>query len=123
MTWSADDIKSTGESRALHFRDALRRYELARTDGKRDQRQASYECRFCFYFGHGMAGQAFTEYTCKGCGTEQMYANTAVPKLCDDCATKMDACRRCGGTREWPDIPLAPAKAKPVRPKKRRWEK
>ena len=102
MTWSADDIKSTGESRQLFFRDALKRYELARTDGKRDQREASHECRFCFYFGHGMAGQAFTEYTCKGCDTEQMHSNTAVPKLCESCAIGMDACRRCGGPLEWP---------------------
>lgn len=102
MTWSANDIKNTGESRALHFRDALKRYEAARTDARRDQRIASHECLFCFYFGHGMAGQAMTEYTCKGCDKEQMHGNTAVPKLCASCAKDMDACRRCGGQFAWP---------------------
>jgi hypothetical protein len=118
MTWTAKDIASTGESRQLHFRDALKRYELARTDGKHDQRVAMRECRFCFYFGHGMAGQAFTEYTCKGCDTEQMHPNTAVPKLCDECTDAMGACRRCGGTREWPDLPLVPVK--PKKPRRRK---
>ena len=119
MTWSADDITKTGESRALHFRDALKRYELARRDGKHDQRVAMRECRFCFYFAHGMAGQAFTAYTCKGCDAEQMHSNTAVPKLCTECSTKLDACRRCGGQREWPDVPALATPPKKARRRKK----
>lgn len=102
MTWSTADAAIRGKTSAAYFRDALNRYETARRDGKRDQRVAMRECRFCFYFAHGMAGQAFTAYTCKGCDTEQMHSNTAVPKLCAECSTKLDACRRCGGTLEWP---------------------
>jgi hypothetical protein len=99
--WTASDVVSAGESRAMYFEDRLKNADKARTDAKREQRVAMHECKFCFYFGHGLAGQAFTDYVCAGCSTEQMHGNTAVPKLCRDCGNKMNACVRCGGTMEW----------------------
>jgi hypothetical protein len=104
MTWTADNVAKTGESRELHFVDYLRRSERARKDSKREQRLAMHECRWCFYVGHGLAGQALTEYTCACCQTEQVHGNTAVPKLCMGCAEGLGACVRCGGTREWKKI-------------------
>lgn len=99
--WTDADVAHMAESREAYFDDRLRNADKARADAKREQRIAMHECKFCFYFGHGMAGQAFTDYICAGCGTEQMHGNTAVPKLCHDCGNKMNACVRCGGTLEW----------------------
>lgn len=36
-----------------------------------------------------IAGQAFTKYSCKFCGEEGSWPNTAVPKICIGCAVKM----------------------------------
>ena len=99
--WTDADVAHMAESREAYFDDRLRNADKARADAKRERRIAMHECRFCFYFGHGMAGQAFTDYVCAGCGTEQMHGNTSVPKLCHDCGNKMNACVRCGGTMEW----------------------
>jgi hypothetical protein len=101
MSWTAKDVACTGETRLRAFRDVLRRYELARKDANHDQRVSVRQCRYCFYFAHGVAGQAFTEYTCRGCGEDELHPNTAVPKLCGKCAVTFDACRHCGGSMEW----------------------
>lgn len=34
----------------------------------------------------GLAGQAFTDFTCKLCGETDTWANTATPKICYKCA-------------------------------------
>jgi len=98
---TADNVEHIAESREAYFDERLRNAENAKTDTKRDRRIAMRECKWCFYFGHMMAGQAFTEYTCAGCGERKMHSNTAVPKLCEECADRLDACRCCGGAREW----------------------
>jgi len=42
------------------------------------------------------AGQAFTMFKCDLCKERRMHANTAVPKICYDCAEKEKVCQRCG---------------------------
>ena len=108
--WGPEDVTRTGQSRALYFADWLKRGDRARVDGKADQRIVRGECRWCFYADQRIAGQAFTEFVCEGCGETAYHPNTAVPKLCTSCAHKLAACCRCGGTREWPE----PADAIPV---------
>jgi hypothetical protein len=100
-TWTISDVQRTGVSREGFFGESLRRAERAAKDAKLDQRQALKECKLCFYFGHGLAGQAFTQYECRACNEPQMHANTRVPVLCSDCATTLGACVSCGGSREW----------------------
>jgi len=101
MPWTSETVQSIGRSRALHFEDYLRRGERAREDAQKHQRIASRECRYCYYVSHDLAGQAFTEWQCMSCVETQMHSNTAVPKLCDKCADNLEACVRCGGSREW----------------------
>ncbi len=55
-------------------------------------------CRYCFYVRRGdIAGQAFTNYTCQLCGTEERWANTNVPKVCKPCSFTKNVCVRCRG--------------------------
>lgn len=43
----------------------------------------------------GAAGQMFSSYTCSECNKQDSHANTAVPKICKDCADKFNMCRKC----------------------------
>lgn len=101
MIWSPNDIKRTTESRRAYFISHLKTGGEAVADAKREHREAYSECRYCFYFGHGIAGQAFTDYKCAMCGKTESHENTAVPKLCPSCSKIHELCRRCGGEREW----------------------
>ena len=47
-------------------------------------------------FANGVAGQAFTEYTCKLCGQKYVHHTTAVPQVCDNCSKKFHVCTDCG---------------------------
>lgn len=52
-----------------------------------------------FCKGHpinGVAGEAFTKWTCKICGCSEMNPNTAVPALCIECADLTTRCAKCG---------------------------
>ena len=119
VLWDASAVESIGRSRQMYFLDYQRRAARASVDGLRDQRHAMRECRFCFYVSHGMAGQAFTEYQCGACKKFYQHPSTSVPKLCDDCADKFEACVRCGGKREWEPLPLQELQSPRVRPRKR----
>jgi hypothetical protein len=48
----------------------------------------------------GVGGSAMTLYTCVICGKEDMWGNTATPKLCANCMTEAcknkDRCHWCG---------------------------
>lgn len=55
------------------------------------------KCRYCFYMGGGLAGQAFTNWKCVVCDKEDLWPNTAVPKVCSKCAKKNELCVTCGG--------------------------
>lgn len=48
----------------------------------------------------GMAGQAFTDYTCEGCHQHLSHPNTAVPRFCTPCAIRGFRCQRCGESLE-----------------------
>ena len=69
-------------------------------DGQREKRVAARQCRGCFYLDSGLAGQAFTKWTCGLCGKEDMHHNTNTPKLCMECSQAFDLCAMCGGDIE-----------------------
>lgn len=75
-------------------------------DAEREERLKAHQCPWCWYFRRGgIAGQAFTEWTCSGCGAETMHHNTATPRLCVACAEKYGLCVECEG-----DIEMRPRK-------------
>lgn len=41
------------------------------------------------------AGQAFTPYRCGHCFKAHMHANTAVPRICPECAENKGRCQKC----------------------------
>ena len=65
-------------------------------DTTKETREHFRECKYCFYFRNGIAGQAFTRFNCKNCKAGCIYHNTAVPVLCLDCSFKYNICVRCG---------------------------
>ncbi len=67
---------------------------------RRKCRLQQLECRACYYLRGGVvAGRAFTEYICANCNQSYSHPNTAIPRLCQDCARHRDLCVRCGGKR------------------------
>lgn len=76
------------------------RATACRRDESRATRRAHRECRYCWHYGHGLAGQAFTPFACEACDVEKHHHNTAVPRFCDDCADEHGICVRCGADRE-----------------------
>lgn len=45
--------------------------------------------RAILYSRSGIGGSAMTRYTCAFCGADDIWGNTAVPKICHSCARKM----------------------------------
>ena len=76
--------------------EETRRQKDFNADTNRLARLRHNECRACYYLLGGMAGQAFTEFTCATCGGKDMHENTAVPLHCKTCATEKNICRCCG---------------------------
>ena len=70
-------------------------------DTEREARLGARQCPWCWYFRrHRVAGQAFTDWTCAGCGAEKSHANTATPRLCAACAEKYGLCCECAADME-----------------------
>ncbi len=66
-------------------------------DPQREKRLKECLCLACAYIRQGMlAGQTFTRWTCAACEKPQPeWPNTAVPKLCLECADRYGLCVRC----------------------------
>jgi hypothetical protein len=73
--------------------------ELQATDPGKTARISLNECVACYYQTR-IAGQAFTDFVCEMCTVVNTHHNTAVPRMCDSCASKRSLCRRCGADRE-----------------------
>ena len=68
-------------------------------DAEKMQRLEAQLCPACWYLSHDIiSGQAFTDWTCKLCGTKETYSNTNTPQLCKVCAQRFGLCISCGGT-------------------------
>ena len=54
-------------------------------------------CKKCMLsFPSRLAGQGFTEWTCKICGKKFTHGNTDTPKVCKECSKKYHVCTDCG---------------------------
>lgn len=64
-------------------------------------RAARRQCKACYYLRQGrLAGQAFTDFTCKICQQVISHHNTAVPDYCDACCAEHGLCQTCSGRLE-----------------------
>ncbi len=52
-------------------------------------------CRACRKRGPFAAGQAFTPYVCPHCLKAVMHHTTAIPRICCECAEKVQCCDLC----------------------------
>lgn len=92
-------VQSATERNLAYIAETERRVADCHADADREARLKARECRWCWYRS-GFAGQAFTEWTCWSCGKEDCHANTAVPRLCNECADRLGLCVRCCADRE-----------------------
>jgi hypothetical protein len=99
-------------------RVSFRIHELARIVGDvaREARKTARRCAHCYYMqGHRLAGQAFTEWTCRLCGQVDTCQNTAHPVVCETCADAYGLCVDCGA-----DVDLKHRSRRDNKPRKAR---
>ena len=90
VQWTTDrNVEANGFTVARAVR-------LAADLDKRDRLKANM-CKYCFYRGSRMVGQAFTPWTCRVCLKEDQHHNTGVPRVCSPCGKKHSLCLECGG--------------------------
>jgi hypothetical protein len=88
-------LPSMTKRRKVRMNSILHTAKELTEDKLKAERHKVMECQVCFYI-HGIAGQAFTEWTCRFCETQGSHPNTSVPMLCDGCAREHRLCRQCG---------------------------
>jgi DNA-directed RNA polymerase subunit RPC12/RpoP len=78
------------------------RERLANIDGdaEREERLRQLQCPACWYASGGLAGQAFTRYTCQVCSAEFQHPNTHTPRMCRVCSDRLRICVECGADLE-----------------------
>ncbi len=92
--WSAQEIELATTINEMVL-DSAR--EMVEDTQKKGRLKAS-ECQGCFY-SRRVVGHGFTAYICKECEKEHMHHDTGTPKLCKECANKLNVCHQCGGKK------------------------
>lgn len=69
-------------------------------DPKAEERRVEQNCKVCFYEPPRMVFQAFTDTSCRGCGTSMTFSNSLTDKYCESCAKAEELCKHCGGSVE-----------------------
>lgn len=99
MAWDKDNCTYRTN---VYKNSFLSKADRLRGDPDRKKRLKDWKCPFCYYCRNDrIAGQAFTKFACASCGCENWHCNTAVPKLCTQCAAVNCACQECGGDVEF----------------------
>jgi hypothetical protein len=89
------DVNFKTRLTASRIRSMERLLDKIKHDEEKDRRILLSECPYCFY-GVFMAGQAFTDFSCKICDKAERHFNTNIPIICNECATKYNLCIQCG---------------------------
>lgn len=98
MKLTEDDINQVGWRHKEYAQISIAKAMAYLIDRDKKDRLKKQECAYCFYFcSSRIGGQAMTNWNCKACGRQDMYGNTAVPSICNSCATKHALCTRCAG--------------------------
>lgn len=64
---------------------------------KKTRTKEKHLCRFCCYVNTSrIGGAAITTVICANCDEEMIFGSTCVDILCDECAGKLNTCKRCG---------------------------
>ena len=97
MKHTENDVSSASWNARERIEVTCARAMAVLLDNERSERTRRLECKCCFYLRSGLAGQAFTEWKCVVCDTQDTWANTSTPRVCVACAKKHSLCVRCGG--------------------------
>lgn len=92
-------VNAMSAERHQRFDAKVHRLLRAATDSDRARRLSERQCLYCFYLPDSrLAGQAFTEWSCRYCDHVGSHPNTAVPRCCNACSDELGLCVDCGGT-------------------------
>lgn len=94
MKLTKERIERQSKYSDSYCEDIKKRIAAYEKDDKKEQRLSLRECKSYFYL-NGIAGQAFTEYSCLNCNKKDMHPNTNVPKYCRNCSVEHQVCVRC----------------------------
>jgi hypothetical protein len=95
--WNEKSIEFQTRLNRSRIHGIVKLAEDVNLDPKLASRLSIQECRFCFYNrGKRICGQGFTYYNCGNCEETNIYANTCIPKLCNECAKELSCCHACG---------------------------
>lgn len=91
---SVDDCNFNTRMRSYKVEGTLKLAKRFKEDPDKKHRLASCKCLVCYY-SETLAGQGFTQYTCRVCNKEELHHNTNTPELCLKCAQEKNLCRDC----------------------------
>lgn len=77
-----------------HTKDKVQHYEI--DDGK-ESREASLECKCCYYIRNTMGFSAMTMSYCGICKEPILNGSSDTDRICDKCAGTKGLCVHCGG--------------------------
>ena len=96
-----EQVNHVTANNARNLRHQLEKLAEVAVDARAEQRRSEQRCAYCEYLRRGLAGQAFTKWSCRLCQEPQpLHHNTAVPCLCRGCAVAYALCSECGGDLE-----------------------
>lgn len=102
-TFDIERVREATRRSSFHVQSVVKRAIKAGGDTQKSARLSRLQCPACFYLRNPVSGNSFAPYVCEGCGQEHQHHNTAVPRLCRECASTFGACRSCGADLELRD--------------------
>jgi len=85
--WNKQYIEKMSAKLILYFSDPSKKVRI----------KNKHLCRYCYYANTSrIGGAAITTVVCANCDKELTFSNTCVDILCDECAEKLNVCKRCG---------------------------
>lgn len=95
MKLTEEKIKNETYYSTMYYENMKKSIDHYEKDPRKKARLDQLLCKTCFYLKSGIAGQAFTNYSCRNCGKESSHPNTNTPKYCHQCGEENSCCVRC----------------------------
>lgn len=96
MRWTENDISCESDRCKTYIDSQVARGYKLLLDEHKNKRIIENMCKYCFYNGWGVAGQAMTEWRCRYCLKDYIWDNTNHPLICNKCAQEHTLCIKCG---------------------------